>query len=179
MSVGSLPTSVMQVHVRTATVDDRDRLASVHAEAVRGVPPGAYDRRQLAAWDHDRDPRDYPVGDPDRPVLVAERDGTVVGFGVATHEASELAALYVHPDHAGQGVGSALLAGLEGRLAARGAGSVRVVASLNAAGFYEGAGYRRVGGTTVEYEGVELPCTVLEKELGPAGGGTDWGRLPA
>lgn len=170
------------MQVRTATREDRDRVATVHAEAVRGVSPGAYDRRHLDAWDHDRDPGDYPVEDSSRTLLVAERDGVVVGFGGATHDDPELEALYVHPDHAGRGAGSALLAGLEGRLAARGAGSVRVVASLNAVEFYGDAGYRRVGETAVEYGDVELPCAVLEKDLGPAGGeGTpvDWGRLPA
>lgn len=168
--------------VRTATPGDRPRVARVHEESVRGVDPGVYDRRHLDSWDHERDPEDYPVEDPDRTVLVAERGGTVVGFGQANHPEAELEACYVHPDHGDRGVGSALLAGLEGRLAGTGVDAVHLVASLNAVAFYEAAGYERVERTTVEgHDGVELPCLRMEKDLRAvdACGARDWGRLPA
>ena len=157
-------------------------MTTVHEAAVRAVPPDAYDRHHLDSWDHGRDPEAYPLDDPDRTVLVAEREGTVVGFGQAHHGRAEVEACYVHPDHAGRGVGSALLAGLEGRLAGTGAEAVDLVASLNAVGFYEGAGYDRVEATTVEgRDGVELPCVRMEKQLRPVDAGDaarGWGRLP-
>jgi len=179
------------MNVRTATPDDLDRVAALHRAAVRAVPAEEYDECHLDAWDHERSPDDYPLDDPDRTLLVAERsgrvDGTgrsgrVAGFGRASHDRGEVEACYVHPDHAGREVGSALLAGLEGRLAARGTATVRTVASLNAVGFYEAAGYDRVEAVTLEgYRGVEFPCVAMEKSLpssaGP--GPVEWGRLPA
>lgn len=158
-------------------------MVTVHRAAVRGVDPGPYDRRQLDAWDHDRDPDGYPFGDPDRPVVVAERDARTVGFGWANDREGEVEAVYVHPDHAGDGVGSTLLAHLEGRLAAVGVEAVEVLASLNAVPFYRRAGYEHVGERPVEFDdGVELSCARMVKDLrGPDDGVApgEWGRLPA
>ena len=57
----------------------------------------------------------------------------------------EVRAVYVHPDHARHGVGSALLAELEGYARGRGLDRLSLQSSLNAVGFYERAGYERVG----------------------------------
>jgi putative acetyltransferase len=171
------------MHVRDAEDDDRSAVLRAHREAVRDLDPGPYTRRQLDAWDHERDPGDYPLEEPETAVVVAERNGGVAGYGQLAARTGEVQAVYVHPDHGGEGVGSTLLAHLEGRAAGRGHRSVRLLASKNAVGFYEGVGYRTEDRETVEQpNGVEMECVWMRKDLHP-GEHPDparaWGRLPA
>jgi putative acetyltransferase len=167
------------MHVRDATREDLDAVASLHSAAARRGGADAYDDDQVAAWARDRDPEQYPLGDPAYAVVVAVDEGRVVGFGMLHRPAGEVVAVYVAPDHAGQCVGTALLAHLEGRAAAAGHRSVELLASKNAVGFYERRGYERRGTEAVEpADGVELDCVWMGRDLGRPRG-TDWGRLPA
>ncbi len=163
------------VDVRDATPDDRRAVRDVHVASVRVLGPAAYDEAQVAAWvgDEDRDPREYSVDGEDVEFLVAVDDasshreeGPVVGFGelrvgepdgydVAAE--AEIRAMYVAPERAGEGVGTAVLHELE----ARGVGTNVLTASLNAVPFYEGHGYERLRETTHEFGG-EVPGTVVE-----------------
>jgi putative acetyltransferase len=177
------------VEVRDATRDDRRAVRDVHVASVRALGPEAYDERQVAAWtgDEDRDPSNYQVDGDDVVFLVAVdgaagddgfsgADGeNVVGFGelrVGTPEGYELdadaevRAVYVAPDWAGEGVGTALLRELESRARERGVGTVVLTASRNAVPFYEARGYERVRETTHEFGGeVEGAVVVMRTEL--------------
>ena len=78
----------------------------------------------------------------------------------------EVRAVYVHPDFARRGVGSALLAELERRARDRGFETLVLTASLNAVPFYEHRGYEAV--TTVTYEfGGDVPgdAVVMRRSL--------------
>lgn len=119
----------MTLPVRAALAADADAIARVHVDSWRAayegiLPPAmlsALDRRALVArWRHR-----IEAG---APVWVADRAGQVSGFATADRDvtdpaladlAGELTMLYVHPYDAGAGVGSALLANVERRLAAR------------------------------------------------------------
>lgn len=164
------------MHVRTATHDDLESVAGLHERAVRAVDR-AYTPRQLDAWDHPRDPDDYPVDDGRKRLVVAERDGWVVGYGQLDLDAGELQAVYVDPEHADTGVGSALVAHLEGVATGRDYRRVELLASKNAVGFYRSAGYEPTGTESVESpNGVELGCVRMAKRLNSDR--TEWGRLP-
>lgn len=66
--------------------------------------------------------------------------------------------LYVHPDHWGRGIGTALLDHVEAALAQRGVSTYELaVLAENDVGvsFYESRGFERVGTETVELAGVE------------------------
>lgn len=100
-------------------------------EAIRRIAAGswhaAYDHLvgadavedQLEEWYAPATIRDRL--DDDSHLLVAEREGTVDGFGQAGVSSSDradavIAALYVDPAHWGEGLGTALLAALTARL---------------------------------------------------------------
>ena len=98
-------------------------------------------------------------GEADAAVFVAERRGSIVGFGYlrTTPDADftadvdgKLAALYVHPAVTREGVGTTLLQALETRAREAGCESLGLWASLNAVPFYEAQGYTPV--REFEYE---------------------------
>ena len=171
--------------VRPAREADTEPLRETHVAAIEAFGPEAYEERAVAAWaDRGDDHSLEGLDDPDTDWVVAERDpgpdsrdtdanadtSPVAGFGrldVTEAEAEgEVIAVYVHPDHARSGVGSAILASLEGYARGRKLGELTLTASLNAVGFYERVGYERVREVTHETSrGVELDCLLLRKEL--------------
>ncbi|MFH5797925.1 GNAT family N-acetyltransferase [Haladaptatus sp. CMAA 1911] len=155
--------------IREASPDDASDILDLHVASIRAFGPDAYDEEQVAAWaEKDDGTAGYPIDAPGHYLVVAVDDG-VVGYGHLVTESGEIGAVYVHPDAARTGIGTAILAHLEGY--ARGWESTRLElwASLNAVGFYDRAGYRRVREETVEKERdgreISLPVSVMEKSL--------------
>lgn len=157
--------------VRPATSTDTPAMRALHTAAVRELGRMAYDPDQVEAWaapDADRD--GFPFDDPDHYLVVAIRNGDVVGFGQLHLPECKVFADYVHPDHARQGVGSTLLTHLEGYARGRGLARLELTASMNAVGFYERHGYEVVEETELDLlervAGViTLPVRVMEKSL--------------
>jgi GNAT superfamily N-acetyltransferase len=89
--------------LRPATADDLAALAEVHLASRRAsgpaFPPGVHTDDGVRAWVAGWDLTSYDV-------WLASRDGHVAGYARATP--TWLDDLYVHPDHQGAGVGSAL-----------------------------------------------------------------------
>jgi chorismate mutase len=98
------PTELPDLTLRAAVGDDADRLAEIHVRSrdaafpamPRGVHPPDEVRDWVRGWDLDA-----------WDVWVAEVGDRPVGYGVLAD--AWLHSLYVVPEHAGQGVGSALL----------------------------------------------------------------------
>ena len=79
--------------------------------------------------------------------------------------------LFVHPYHAGEGVGSALCDALERIAAARGGAEISVDASETAAAFFEERGYIAVSRNSVPIDDQWLANTTMTKKLTPIGSG--------
>ena len=135
------------MYVRPATRADRAALPEVHMAAVEAFGPDGYSVEEVHEWagTDERSPTDYAVDAAGEHFTVAVRAGEVAGFGHLVLDVEEVHAVYVHPDHARRGVGSALLAELEGYARGRKLQKLALQSSLNAVGFYERAGYERVG----------------------------------
>jgi GNAT superfamily N-acetyltransferase len=99
-------------------------------------------------------------------MLVAEAQGQVVGFAQLDARQSMVVAVYVSPEFARQGIGSALLRGIEEHALSLGLSELRLQASLNAVPFYSGAGYT-VGQLSQHAvgNGVSLPCVAMSRAL--------------
>lgn len=152
------------MQVRPATSGDAEALPELHSAAVEAFGPGHYDAEQIEHWASrgERTSGDYPVEEPGDHFTVCIREGEVAGFGHLAVEEREVHAVYVRPDYARAGVGSALLAELEGFARGRGVEVLELQSSLNAVGFYERAGYERVG----EEESLGgLPVVGMRKRL--------------
>lgn len=91
--------------------------------------------------------------------IVAVADGWIVGFG-DIDDTRYLDRLYVHKDHQGKGIASAICDVLEGF-----AGGMRLTvhASITAKPFFERRGYRVVRAQTVVLDGIPLTNYAMEK----------------
>ena len=121
-------------------------MARVHVAAVAHLCRTHYRPHELARWTN-QGPGLYTA---------------LVGFAAVSLAAGVVRAVYVHPGHAGGGVGGRLLARIE--RAARVYGVRRLVldATLNATPFYSRAGYRPVARTR---SGLGLKCVRMSKVL--------------
>ncbi|GAB3671230.1 GNAT family N-acetyltransferase [Halopiger thermotolerans] len=162
------------VRVREATAGDAPAMAEVHAAAIRELAGGSYDERQLEAWLANAHPERYPIDEAGFRVLVAETDrGALVGFGLLDLEPSaygsatgRIKSIYVRPDVARTGIGTALLERLEAAASEAALEQLALTASKNAIGFYERQGYEGVDTRTLEMgDGVTLPALRMRKRL--------------
>lgn len=120
--------------LRPATRDDLPRVADVYVAArdaaVPAMPPSVHSAQEVGQW-----VRSWDLARKE--IWLAERDAALLGF--AAVDGDWLESLYVHPDRAGSGVGSALLDLVKG--IRPGGFSLWVFASNERArGFYAGRG---------------------------------------
>lgn len=158
------------VSIREARPGDASAVLAVRNAAAREMGADQYTSEQIEAWTHEEDPPpDWFLEAPDRgdiTYIVAESAGAIVGFGTVNHEAGEMLAVYVHPDHSRHGIGTTILATLEAAVRDRGVTTISLEASLNSVPFYEGHGFSSVGSETREmYFGVTLPVERMVKCL--------------
>lgn len=161
--------------IRRANPDDAEAIRAVHLASIRGLGGERYTEAQVEAWAHDRDPTKYPVEDDETAFFLAERGGSIVGFGwlrlepdpdFAAAVDGKIGAIYVHPAVARQGVGTTLYQALETRAREAGLGSLGLWASLNAVPFYETVGYTTVREVTYEFDDeVEGAALEMRKTL--------------
>ncbi len=102
-----------------------------------------------------------PEGLNERRTLVAEEDGSIVGFATwtAADGVIELEDLFVEPDRTRRGIATALLEGIAEVLRARGVERLEVTANPHAMGFYTAIGFMRCGVAMTEFG--EAPRMVL------------------
>jgi ribosomal protein S18 acetylase RimI-like enzyme len=163
------------MHVREATAADVPRIREVAQEAWQAayaafLTPGQCRRALDDLYDPEALERAIDELDGFH-LLVAEREDEVVAFASAEMtwaDEAELYALYVHPNHWGEGFGSALLDAVAERVADEGAD--RLACSVfveNYAGvaFFESQGFERLGEARTEVAGSLHEEHELEKRL--------------
>lgn len=160
----------MPTVIRKARHRDKDALATLHAASITVLCGGAYTREQVAAWTGVLVPAVYDTALRDKVFLVAEGPHqALLGLGMLDADHGEISAIYIHPDAAGQGVGSALLQALEKSARGFAIPETTVFSTLNAKGFYLRHGYEVQGETFHRLpDGSRLECIRMNKRLTPA-----------
>lgn len=151
---------------RKATPDDQPAIWAVRTASIRALCRKHYDPTQTEAWANAPPPNDFSEVIRTRSFLVAECDGSIVAFGFLNRQTSELDAVFVAPDFARRGIGTAIVELLEGLARKAGLKSLTLSASLNAVEFYKAVGYRALAETTwCHPSGLKLSCVAMVKEL--------------
>jgi putative acetyltransferase len=165
--------STCSVLIRGYRPQDCRSLADLYTDTIRRVASSDYTPAQIAAWAPI--PPDYAriaPGFATRPTFVAELDGAIAGFSDLEPD-GHIHMMYVHADHQGQGVATALLAHIEGK--ARQAGLSRLYSeiSLTARPFFLRRGFTVLARQEVPLRGQSLSNFRMEKPLcdGPPTGG--------
>lgn len=141
----------------------------IHERAIRGLGVSHYSPDDIEGWvvpATDENVRRLALN-PDREIrLVAELDGEPVGIGALVLEESELRAVYVSPEGARRGCGSALVREIERIAKDNGLAHLTLHASLNAERFYADLGYDVLERTEVVLPNDHRMAVVrMEKEL--------------
>lgn len=170
------PALTRDLRFRDAVASDGPAMLALHRAAIFAVPDRFYDDAMRRSWASGLTGDSYrqSMTGGETFELASDGSGRVVGFcGVKD---GEVCGLYVHPDVQGGGVGSALLARAEARIADAGNERSRIVASLNAQSFYESRGWTLSGFETRKSRGGDMQkVALMEKRLvnGAAGGNVD------
>lgn len=142
--------------------EDCRELARLFYDTVHTVNGADYTGKQLDAWAPEGiDLASWNQSFLEHHTVVAVRDGIIAGFG-DMEDGGYLDRLYVHREHQGKGVGSAIC----DRLERKARGKVVVHASITARPFFERRGYRVVKAQQVERRGVALVNFIMEKDTG-------------
>ena len=152
--------------IRVAVEGDADAVWRVHTQSIRALCAGWYTDQEIAVWTGRLIADAYRRAIRAHVMVVAERDGAVVGFGELDLERREVVAVYVVPEATGAGIGSALLAHLERTARGHGCRHLTLCASLNAEAFYARRGWRT--GTREKHRltpEVAVDCVRMDKAL--------------
>ncbi|CAJ0868692.1 hypothetical protein AMST5_02069 [freshwater sediment metagenome] len=152
---------------------DAPTLAALFRASVEELAAEDYDEDQREAWiSAAEDEGAFATRLAGALTLVALLGGEIAGFA-SLKDNTVFDMLYVRPDLAGQGVGSALADAIEKLAGARGAQKLTVEASDSARDFFAARGYVGQSRNTVTVAGEWLGNTTMIKELAaPAAGST-------
>lgn len=132
------------VTVRPLRDDEMRLYLEIHERAIRGLAASHYSQDDIEGWvvpATDENLRRLLLN-ADREIrFVAELDGAPVGIGALVLEKPELRAVYVAPEGARRGCGSALVHAIERTARDNAVTRLRLHASLNVERFYAALGY--------------------------------------
>ena len=150
---------------------DTSELRELFAQSIEELTQEEYDEDQRAAWvSMAADAQEFAKRLGGMLTLVVHVEGEYAGFA-SLKDNKHIEMLYVHPWHAGEGVGTALIDALERLAAARGGDSISVDASDTSVPFFEGRGYVAMRRNSVPVEDEWLANTTMTKPLTPTGSG--------
>lgn len=153
----------MNIAIRDMQPDDADQKGCVHWKSWQETYTGLIDEQYLANQSLDKC-RDIARRWPEN-TLVAELDGTIVGFscyGKDDSGAGEVIAIYLLKEYQGHGFGRKLMDATMGKLDGRSPITLYVLkGNVHAIGFYEHYGFRFDGTSKEISVGTELRMIYL------------------
>lgn len=153
------------VAIRGYRFEDCRALADLFTDTVRRIASRDYPQAEIEAWAPD--PPEYSRFAPrlaGRPSYVAEIGQKIVGFSDLASD-GYIDMMYVHADHQGQGVATALLAHIKAEAIRRHLRRLHTEASLTARPFFMRHGFSVLARRAVPLRGQLLTNFRMEKRL--------------
>ena len=149
------------MQLREYIPSDCAQLAKLFYQTVHSVNAKDYTQEQLDAWaTGEVDLQAWDESFRAHRTIVATENGEIIGFG-DMDGSGYLDRLYVHKDHQGQGVASAICDELECFADGK---TITTHASITAKPFFQHRGYRVIREQEVIRRGVALTNFVMEKQ---------------
>jgi putative acetyltransferase len=156
----------MPFDVRRYNPSDLASLISLFRDTVRKINRRDYTDQQVLAWaPDDIDPQQWTRRFANKAVRVAELEGAPVGF-VEIARDGQIDMLYVHADHQGEGIATALLRSAEAWARTRGLARLFTEATITARPFFEHRGFRVIAPQRVIRRALEFLNYRMDKLLG-------------
>lgn len=150
---------------------DTMALRELFAQSIEELTAEDYDEDQRVAWAATAaDAEAFAKRLGEMVTLVVQLGGEYAGFA-SLRDNKTFDMLFVHPYHAGQGVGTALADAIERIARGRGASEITVEASDTAQPFFEARGYEGTQRNMMPRDDQWLPNTTMKKRLGAANDG--------
>ena len=149
------------MQLREYIPSDCAQMAELFYQTVHSVNTKDYKKEQLDAWaTGEVDLQAWDASFRAHRTVIATENGEIIGFG-DMDENSYLDRLYVHKDHQGQGIASAICDELECFATGK---TITAHASITAKSFFQHRGYRVVRQQEVIRRGVALTNFVMKKQ---------------
>lgn len=146
--------------IRKYKISDCEELAKLFYDTVHTANAKDYTEEQLNVWATGQvDLEKWNQSLHEHFTVVAVEDEVIIGFG-DIDKTGYLDRLYVHRDHQGKGVATAICNQLEQTVQE----NVVTHASITARPFFEKRGYKVVKEQQVERQGIMLTNFIMEKE---------------
>jgi GNAT superfamily N-acetyltransferase len=144
------------ITIRKAIESDATTIHELHLRSVRQLCSRVYSQEIIDGWLKNRTPGGYLPGINRGEMYVAEISGKIVGFGHTIP--GEIAAIYVEPAYARQGIGTKLMEHGVKMASVGASGSIKVESTLNARPFYEKCGFTLKREITLRRNDVDIPA---------------------
>lgn len=152
--------------LRPFVMADAPALRELFAQSIYELTAEDYEEEQRIAWAATAaDGAAFAKKLAGLTTLVVEQGGEYFGFA-SLKDNTVIEMLYVHPWHAGEGIGSTLADALEKIATGRGAEALTVESSETAVAFFEGRGYVQERRNSISHDDeVWLTTTTMKKQL--------------
>jgi putative acetyltransferase len=155
----------MPLDIRRYSPSDLAGLVALFRDTVRRINRRDYSDQQVMAWAPDHiDLQQWVRRFENKAVRVADLDGTPVGF-VEIARDGQIDMLYVHADHQGEGIASALMRTAEAWAQTRGLQRLFTEATITARPFFERRGFRLIAPQRVIRRALEFINYRMDKQL--------------
>jgi putative acetyltransferase len=158
-------TAIPPFQVRNYAPGDIDALIDLFRSSVRIVAGRDYTQDQVTAWAPDEIDRiAWAARCANWQTFVAELQNSLVGFASVEPD-GHLDMMYVHPEHQGKGIASALLEHVEQFAHRHGLARLYTEASITARPYFEHRGFRLIASQVVSARGQDFINYRMEKQL--------------
>ena len=155
--------TIYEYKIRRAVQDDIDQIRHLFYDTINNINVRDYNSEQIRLWSSGHLKIDrWNKSISEQYFIVCESDNIITGFASITDK-GYLDFMYVHKDHQGKGIASAMLAGLETYADSKGIKEIWAQVSITARPFFRSKGFEITKEFITKIEDVEFADAVMTK----------------